>query len=215
MRTATDFNLFYATPDPWRLKRTPFRDRALRRQLRRFITDNDILELGCGEGHLTETLFADARSVIGIDISDTAIARAKARNLPNARFEAADFLRLQVSFAGFDVIVLLEVLHYLSFEEQCEFFAKVAREHRHKPLIVSAPIIGENGHRRYFTHAELLEMFRRHGFSVLEWHNIFPNQRTPAEIIAARLVRLPFCLPLLDLLPERFVYQRAYAVIRN
>ena len=39
MRTAEDFNLYYATPDPWHISRSRFRDRVLRRCLKQFIRD--------------------------------------------------------------------------------------------------------------------------------------------------------------------------------
>ena len=98
MRTAADFNLYYAAPDPWHISHARFRDKVLRRCLKRIIRNKSVLELGCGEGHLTHAIFGKARSVVGIDISDVAIARAKSLNLPNARFESADFL--QASFRG-------------------------------------------------------------------------------------------------------------------
>src|ERR1700754_1052765 len=137
MRTAEDFNLYYATPDPWHISRSRFRDRVLRRCLGRFIRDRFVLELGCGEGHLTEAVFGKARSVVGIDISDVAIARAKSLDLPNARFECADFLH--VSFEGYDVIAALECVYYLSFQEQGAFLEKVAKEHPGKILLLSGP----------------------------------------------------------------------------
>ena len=106
MRTAADFNLYYATPDPWHISHAQFRDKVLRRRLKPFVRDKSVLELGCGEGHLTHAVFGKARSIVGIDISDVAIARAKSLNLPNARFESGDFLK--VSFEGYDVIAALE-----------------------------------------------------------------------------------------------------------
>ena len=125
MRTAADFNLYYATPDPWHISHAQFRDKVLRRRLKPFIRYKSVLELGCGEGHLTQAVFGKARSVVGIDISDVAIARAKSLNLPNARFESGDFL--QASFEGYDVITaprmrLLSVLPGAGsvFGESCE-----------------------------------------------------------------------------------------------
>src|ERR1700687_5719097 len=112
MRTADDFNLYYATLDPWRISRARFRDRVLRRCLTRFIRGKSVLELGCGEGHLTQAVFYKARSVTGIDISNVALARAKLLDLPNARFESADLL--QTSFEGYDVIAAIECIYYLS-----------------------------------------------------------------------------------------------------
>src|SRR4029077_9173392 len=114
MRTAADFNLYYAAPDPWHISHARFRDNVLSRCLNPFIRDKSVLELGCGEGHLTQTIFSKARSVVGIDISDVAIARAKSLNLPNARFESADFL--PASFEGYDVIAAIECVSYLSLE---------------------------------------------------------------------------------------------------
>src|SRR5712671_6727429 len=70
MRTAADFNLYYTAPDPWHISHARFRDNVLRRCLKPFIRDKSVLELGCGEGHLTHTIFSKARSVVGIDISD-------------------------------------------------------------------------------------------------------------------------------------------------
>src|SRR3981189_3014906 len=134
MRTAADFNLYYAAPDPWHISHARFRDKVLRRRLKPFIRDKSVLELGCGEGHLSQTIFSKARSVVGIDISDVAIARAKSRNLPNARFESADFL--QASFEGYDLIAAIECVYYLSLPEQGAFFEKVAKEHSGKILLL-------------------------------------------------------------------------------
>ena len=92
MRTASDFDAYYANVDPWRISGARSRDNALRRSVARFVTGKRVLELGCGEGHLTQALFFDAASVKGIDISGVAIGRATAKRLPNATFENLDFL---------------------------------------------------------------------------------------------------------------------------
>jgi predicted TPR repeat methyltransferase len=210
MRTAADFDHLYANPDPWRISRASFRDKVLRQRLHKFVRGKFVLELGCGEGHLTQAVFSQARAVTGIDISDVAIRRAGALHLRNARFENRDFLR--TSFEGYDVIAAIECIYYLSPEEQEQFFAKVANEHPQKLLIVSGPINGENQHRKYFTHAGLLETFRRHGFSVVEWRNLYVNRIGVLRTIAAVLVRLPGCLWLIDGIPESFIYQRGYVV---
>jgi SAM-dependent methyltransferase len=205
MRTKEEFNQLYASPDPWGISRAAFRDRALARSVRPFIANKTVLELGCGEGHLTKTIFADARHVTGVDISDVAIARAKALGLPNARFECGDFLN--TSFGGYDVIAAIECLYYLSPEEQQEFFEKVKREHAGGILIVSAPIVGG----KYFTHAGLMEGFEKRGHRLLEYRNIYVKQRGAARPIdlAIRLLGAPM---LLDWLPASLIYQRCYVV---
>ena len=209
MRTAAEFNQFYAVPDPWGISRARFRDKVLRRVVSKYVPSRLVLELGCGEGHLTQAIFGDARAVTGIDLSDIAIERAKARNIPNARFENADFL--SVSFNGFDVIAAIECLYYLTPADQEAFFAKIARDHR-GPLILTGPIIGENEHRRYFTHQGLLSAFSRHGLQVVESHNLNVYRRGALANLAAVAVRLPFGGWLLDLLPSALIYQRCYIV---
>jgi len=48
MRTADEFNAYYAKPDPWGIASATFRDRVLRARLTRAIRKKTVLELGCG-----------------------------------------------------------------------------------------------------------------------------------------------------------------------
>jgi predicted TPR repeat methyltransferase len=213
MRTASDFDVYYADADPWRISGASARDEVLRRSVARFATGKKVLELGCGEGHLTQALFFDAASVKGIDISAIAIGRATSKGLPNASFENADLLN--VSYEGYGVIAAIECLYYLSASEQEDFFAKVAREHSGKILIVSGPIIGQNEYRKYFTHESMLDTFARHGISVIEFHNVNVHRKTSlanraVANLTAALVRAPLGSLVLDVLPDRLIYQRCY-----
>ena len=167
MRTAADFNLYYAAPDPWHISHARFRDKVLRRCLKPFIRDKSVLELGCGEGHLTHAIFSKARSVVGIDISDVAIARAKSLNLPNARFESADLLR--TSFEGYDIIAAIECVYYLSLQEQGAFLERVAQEHSGKMLLLSGPIVD---YRRHFSHKRLMYEVTTLGFTLVKSYNL-------------------------------------------
>ena len=74
MRTADDFDRYYATPDPWGVARATFRDKVLRRHLTRPTRNRSVLELGCGEGHLTRVVFRRARKwgVWGGDVAEGA-----------------------------------------------------------------------------------------------------------------------------------------------
>jgi predicted TPR repeat methyltransferase len=53
-----------------------FARKILRRCVFNFVSGKSVLELGCGEGHLTQAILGGARSITGVDISDVAIARA-------------------------------------------------------------------------------------------------------------------------------------------
>jgi cyclopropane fatty-acyl-phospholipid synthase-like methyltransferase len=207
MRTADDFNAYYANHDPWGFADATFRDRVLRAHLTRATRKKTVLELGCGEGHLTLAVFHKARSVTAIDISDVAIARAKSLNLRNARFETADLM--DISFRGYDVIAAIECVQYLSYGEQEAFLRKVASEHSGKLLFLSGPIID---YQKHFGHRRLLLEFRATGFRVVGFHNLSVYWHPLSSRIVGDLLKLPLGHMLLDRVPERMIHQRLYAL---
>jgi SAM-dependent methyltransferase len=70
-----------------------------------------ILDVGCGTGLLRERLGDSAfSSYVGVDISETAVARASAAGHPRSRFVVGDAATLDLG--RFDVVVLNEVLYY-------------------------------------------------------------------------------------------------------
>ncbi len=73
----------------------------------------EVLEVGCAEGHFTERLTRRARRVTALDISTVALARALKR-APGAVFVAADLMTWAPRpEAAYDAIVLGDVLYYL------------------------------------------------------------------------------------------------------
>ena len=209
LRSADDFDSYYQSPDPWEIGRASRRDRALARIIGPYVAGKAVLELGCGEGHLTATIFKGASSIMGIDISAVAISRAITLSLPNASFQVSDFLN--VSFAGCDVIAAIECLYYLSPTEQEAFFRKLTSEHAGKVFILSGPIIGSNEYRTYFTDGGIRQTLARHGLSLIEGRNLNAYRKAGVgATIAAALCRLPLGSAVLDRLPERYVYQRCY-----
>ena len=72
----------------------------------------NILEIGCGEGLLAEKLCtARIASYIGVDISQTAVDRARKKRIPNMTFVAADAAGFQPS-ATHNLILFTECLEY-------------------------------------------------------------------------------------------------------
>jgi len=72
-----------------------------------------LLDVGCGEGYLTHVLSDAAEHTVGIDVSQTAIARAKVAysDLDEMlEFRQVDFLQLRTR--KFDCLVLTAVLPY-------------------------------------------------------------------------------------------------------
>lgn len=71
----------------------------------------EVLEIGCGEGKLAAMLGFSGATVHAVDYSAEAIATAKARiNLPNVRFESADYHALK---GRYDRVVMQGVLEHL------------------------------------------------------------------------------------------------------
>ena len=77
-----------------------------------------ILEIGCGEGAVTDFLTPiQKRGYIGVDISKEAIAIAKSKRMEGGmRFVVSAAHRFQPQ-NKFDVIVFSEVLYYTEYEK--------------------------------------------------------------------------------------------------
>ncbi len=74
-----------------------------------------VLDIGCGEGVFFDSLrpFAPA-AYLGVDVSDLAIAKAKARIADHgARFTTGDGARYEAGSERFDAIVFPECIEYL------------------------------------------------------------------------------------------------------
>ena len=69
-----------------------------------------VLEVGCGEGDLSERLSELTDDLLGVDISDAAVRRAAAR-VPSATFETRT-LPAAMPEGTFDLIVCTDVLYY-------------------------------------------------------------------------------------------------------
>ena len=70
-----------------------------------------LLELGCGEGHQSAHLAAICDRLVGIDVSERAVSRARAR-VPGAEFKVGDIASLPAS-PPFDLVVACEMLYYV------------------------------------------------------------------------------------------------------
>lgn len=78
-----------------------------------------ILDVGCGEGYLSEKIASCGAIITGIDISHTAIARAKKRTKGKSlEFREIDAEKLDYPEASFDKIVSFCVIEHLSDDEK-------------------------------------------------------------------------------------------------
>lgn len=113
-RQASVFERLYSQrEDPWGLRASPFtqyRYLALLERLASYTPCESLLDVGCGEGLFTRYLTGVASTVVGVDISATAIARAR-QTAPHAKFECVSLQEYAPS-ERFDVVVAAEMLYY-------------------------------------------------------------------------------------------------------
>lgn len=76
---------------------------------------NTILDLGCGEGSRLNEL-SDSSSLVGVDISQTAIELAK-KNYPKINFIKADLEKIPIKDSSFDLVYAAFVLEHLTNPE--------------------------------------------------------------------------------------------------
>jgi SAM-dependent methyltransferase len=113
-------------PRPWLLPGTPIpgtgREAAIQAELDRLLADYlgtgaglSVLDIGCGGGRLAPIL-TEAAEVVGIDIAEAPLARARARHagLPGFAFARMEAARLGFADACFDAAVMLDVLDGLA-----------------------------------------------------------------------------------------------------
>jgi SAM-dependent methyltransferase len=74
-----------------------------------------VLDLGCGAGYGAAELGRHAASVLGVDLSGSAVAFARERYAaPHVRFEAGDCTAIPASDAAFDLVVAFEVIEHVA-----------------------------------------------------------------------------------------------------
>lgn len=78
----------------------------------RFAAGKRVLDLGCGTGYGTAHLARTAASATGADISDEAVAYARA-HYPRLNFRVADARKLPFDVAAFDLVTAFELIEHL------------------------------------------------------------------------------------------------------
>jgi O-antigen biosynthesis protein len=100
----------------------------------------DVLDVACGEGYGANILAQVAHSVIGVDISTTAIEHARTAygSQGNLRFLSADCVSLPIEKSSVDLVVSFETIeHHDRHEEMLGAIKSVLRQDG--MLIISSP----------------------------------------------------------------------------
>ncbi len=122
------FELKYRRPDPWSYEATLYQ-RLKSGCVLAMLPEpcyRRVLEIGCGEGGFARRLLSERRAIdiLGVDISERAIARARAR-CPGATFCAGDIFQTPLSDT-FDLVLVCELLYYLG--DKVEALAALAAQ---------------------------------------------------------------------------------------
>lgn len=119
-------NLFSERGDPWDFEASPYEAAKYDHTLSALPRERygDVLEVGCANGVLTARLAPRCDRLLAVDVSDTALAAARARcaGLAQVAFERR---RMPDDMPGgtFDLILLSEVVYYLDGDD----IARLAR----------------------------------------------------------------------------------------
>lgn len=108
--------MFQGDTDPWDLETSPYEAAKFARTVAA-LGDRSYdrgFEVGCAGGMLTETLAPRVRDLLAVDISATALARARRRcaHQTDVRFAQMAFPREAPAEPPFDLILLSEVAYY-------------------------------------------------------------------------------------------------------
>ncbi len=95
---------------------------AWARALGHLLPPLDVADIGCGDGYLTLEAARWAKSVVGIDRSDSVLERAQElaarRHVTNVQWKKGDLARLPLRDASMDVALLSQALHHASDPER-------------------------------------------------------------------------------------------------
>jgi 2-polyprenyl-3-methyl-5-hydroxy-6-metoxy-1,4-benzoquinol methylase len=128
-----------------------------------FAAGNDVFDCGCGTGYGTAHLAGIAKSIVGVDISQSALRWAK-KHYPHIDYRQMDVHHLQFPDNSFDFVISTENFEHLT--DQKGHAAELARVIRPNGLVlVASPnpemTIGQHNrfHTRENSYEELLELF--------------------------------------------------------
>ena len=113
--------MYAADPDPWRFETSDYERGKYAETLRALGNRRwrNVLELGCSIGVMSALLGERADRLLGVDISETALGRARARcaEMPHLRFLRAalpdGFPRPAAGEDRFDLVLVSELLYFL------------------------------------------------------------------------------------------------------
>ena len=91
----------------------------------RYVEGKEVIDMGCGAGDGTHRLAGAAHSVLGVDISEDAVAHASSHyQAPNLRYEVGNVTDLPYEDESFEAAVSFKTIEHLEDPEQLVLQAK-------------------------------------------------------------------------------------------
>ena len=152
----------------------------------------DVLDIASGEGYGSTLLAGRARSVVGVDISATAVAHAREKYAAatNLRFEQGSVTAVPLASASVDVVVSFETVEHLA--EQSQMLAELKRVLRPDGvLVISSPNKKVYSDDRQYTNEFHVKELYFHEFDAL-----LREQFTAITYLGQRLATGSLVLPL-------------------
>jgi demethylmenaquinone methyltransferase/2-methoxy-6-polyprenyl-1,4-benzoquinol methylase len=98
---------------------------AIKDRLSCTFAGQSVLDVACGTGYFSAVMAPVARQLTGIDISAPVLELARQKNLPRARFDLGDAMRLDPSLGLFDAAFLGFWWSHIGLEELDAFIAQL------------------------------------------------------------------------------------------
>jgi len=167
-----------------------------------------VLDVGCGDGTFTSGLkkLNGVKEVLGVDISSTAISKAKAQ-YADIEFKAVSVTELPFPQESFDFITAVEVAeHIFDVEQMFKEFNRVLRKGGYLLItttdfnflkrIIIAVLFWEKyfypttPHIRFFTKFGLKDVLQKMGFEIVKyrWNGSYFGIMPKGQIVVARKI---------------------------
>lgn len=127
------------------LDRKPF-DRGFLHAFASELNRGELLDVGCGPGHIGASIVRSASSVIGLDLSAEMVREARARH-PDLTFEVGDMRALPFANARFSGVLAFYSIIHLAADELPHAFSEMHRVLKPYGVIAIAFHVG-NGMKR-------------------------------------------------------------------
>ena len=158
--------IYGASADPWNFETSPYESEKYTATVTSLPRNcyASALEIGCSIGVLTARLAQHAGALIAIDVSEAALARARARcaELPHVSFARMQFPE-QKPRGSFELIIVSEVAYYWSnatLDHAMTTIAALQSSGGHlvlvhwTPVVLDYPLTGDEVHNRWLSRPE-------------------------------------------------------------